>query len=144
MNEISKERIEISGVEYTLFLNRQGLVSWERYSREENAKLQEMETKYANVSNEITDDTNPFEAVNEELNDSEIISKTFRKLYWIMLYTEHKLSLAQVNELYDKACEEYGEVQLIQLAQQMIEDMNIDKISKTELKNLTALRPKKK
>lgn len=144
MNEISKERIEISGVEYTLFLNRQGLVSWERYSREENAKLQEMETKYANVNNEITDDTNPFEAVNEELNDSEIISKTFRKLYWIMLYTEHKLSLAQVNELYDKACEEYGEVQLIQLAQQMIEDMNIDKISKTELKNLTALRPKKK
>ena len=144
MNEISKERIEISGVEYTLFLNRQGLVSWERYSREENAKLQEMETKYANVSNEITDDTNPFEAVNEEINDSEIISKTFRKLYWIMLYTEHKLSLAQVNELYDKACEEYGEVQLIQLAQQMIEDMNIDKISKTELKNLTALRPKKK
>lgn len=144
MNEISKERIEISGVEYTLFLNRQGLVSWEKYSREENAKLQEMETKYANVSNEITDDTNPFEAVNEELNDSEIISKTFRKLYWIMLYTEHKLSLAQVNELYDKACEEYGEVQLIQLAQQMIEDMNIDKISKTELKNLAALRPKKK
>ena len=144
MNEISKERIEISGVEYTLFLNRQGLVSWERYSREENAKLQEMETKYANVNNEITDDTNPFEAVNEELNDSEIISKTFRKLYWIMLYTEHKLSLAQVNELYDKACEEYGEVQLIQLAQQMIEDMNIDKISKTELKNLAALRPKKK
>lgn len=144
MNEISKERIEISGVEYTLFLNRQGLVSWERYSREENAKLQEMETKYANVSNEITDDTNPFEAVNEELNDSEIVSKTFRKLYWIMLYTEHKLSLSQVNELYDKACEEYGEVQLIQLAQQMIEDMNIDKISKTELKNLTALRPKKK
>lgn len=144
MNEISKERIEISGVEYTLFLNRQGLVSWEKYSREENAKLQEMETKYANVNNEITDDTNPFEAVNEELNDSEIISKTFRKLYWIMLYTEHKLSLAQVNELYDKACEEYGEVQLIQLAQQMIEDMNIDKISKTELKNLTALRPKKK
>nr|DAN14396.1 MAG TPA: hypothetical protein [Bacteriophage sp.] len=144
MNEISKERIEISGVEYTLFLNRQGLVSWEKYSREENAKLQEMETKYANVSNEITDDTNPFEAVNEELNDSEIVSKTFRKLYWIMLYTEHKLSLAQVNELYDKACEEYGEVQLIQLAQQMIEDMNIDKISKTELKNLTALRPKKK
>ena len=144
MNEISKERIEISGVEYTLFLNRQGLVSWEKYSREENAKLQEMETKYANASNEITDDTDPFEAVNEELNDSEIVSKTFRKLYWIMLYTEHKLSLAQVNELYDKACEEYGEVQLIQLAQQMIEDMNIDKISKTELKNLTALRPKKK
>ena len=144
MNEISKERIEISGVEYTLFLNRQGLVSWEKYSREENAKLQEMETKYANASNEITDDTDLFEAVNEELNDSEIVSKTFRKLYWIMLYTEHKLSLAQVNELYDKACEEYGEVQLIQLAQQMIEDMNIDKISKTELKNLTALRPKKK
>lgn len=145
MNEISKERIEISGVEYTLFLNRRGLIAWEKYSKEENRKLQEMQNKYNIVEDiEISDETDPFAGVEDFEEDSKIVSTTFKRLYWIMLYTEHKLSLTQVNELYDKACEEYGETQLIELAQQMIEDMNIDKVSKTKLKNLTALRPKKK
>lgn len=145
MNEISKERIEISGVEYTLFLNRKGLIAWEKFCKEENKKLQEMQDKYSDgEDNEITDETNPFAGVEEFEEDSKIISTTFRRLYWIMLYTEHKLSITNANELYDEAIKEYGETQLIELAQQMIEDMNIDNISKTELKNLTALRPKKK
>lgn len=145
MNEISKERIEISGVEYTLFLNRKGLIAWEKFCKEENKKLQEMQDKYSDVEdNEITDETNPFDGVEEFEEDSKTISTTFRRLYWIMLYTEHKLSITNANELYDEAIKEYGETQLIELAQQMIEDMNIDNISKTELKNLTALRPKKK
>ena len=29
MQEFSKEKIEIAGVEYTLFLNRKGILSWE-------------------------------------------------------------------------------------------------------------------
>lgn len=145
MNEISKERIEISGVEYTLFLNRKGLIAWEKFCKEENKKLQEMQNKYSDGEDEeITDETNPFAGVEEFEEDSKIISTTFRRLYWIMLYTEHKLSITNANELYDEAIKEYGETQLIELAQQMIEDMNIDNISKTELKNLTALRPKKK
>lgn len=62
-----------------------------------------------------------------------------------MLYTEHKLSVNQANELYDKAILEYGEEQLIELGRQMIEDTNMDKVSKNKenLKNLTALRPTK-
>ena len=145
MNEISKERIEISGVEYTLFLNRKGLIAWEKFCKEENKKLQEMQDKYSDgEDDEITDETNPFDGVEEFEEDSKTISTTFRRLYWIMLYTEHKLSITKANELYDEAIKEYGETQLIELAQQMIEDMNIDNVSKTELKNLTALRPKKK
>lgn len=149
MKEISNERIEISGVEYTLFLNRQGLVAWEKFCREENQKIQELQEKYKDINTdvEITDDTNPFEGLEEYDNleeDTELISTTFRRLYWIMLYTNHKLNITDASKLYDEACKEYGETQVIELAQQMIEDMNIDKVSKTELKNLTALRPKKK
>lgn len=145
MNEISKERIEISGVEYTLFLNRKGLIAWEKFCKEENKKIQEMQDKYSNIEDaNITDETNPFSGIEEVEEDSKTISTTFRRLYWIMLYTEHKLSITKANELYDEAIKEYGETQLIELAQQMIEDMNIDNVSKTELKNLTALRPKKK
>lgn len=146
MNEISKERIEISGVEYTLFLNRKGIMAWERYCKDEKQKLQEMQDKYKDVETdiEITDDTNPFDQVDELEEDVKLISTIFRRLYWIMLYSEHKLTITQANELYDKACEEYSEEKLYELAQQMIEDVNIDKSSKSELKNLTALRPKKK
>ena len=63
-----------------------------------------------------------------------------------MLYENHKFSLSKASELYDKAVEEYGEGQIIALGNQMIEDANIDKFAKdnSELKNLTALRPKKK
>ena len=137
MNEISNERIEISGVEYTLFLNRKGLVAWEKYCKDEKEKLQQMNDKYKDIDTnvEITDDTNPFEQVDDLEEDTKIISTTFRRLYWIMLYTNHKLSITEANKLYDEACKEYGEEQIFELAQQMIEDMNIDKVSKTELKN---------
>ena len=146
MNEISKERIEISGVEYTLFLNRKGILSWEKYSTEELSKLQNIQETYKTVTEnvKIEDGINPFEAFDSFEEDTSNISKAYKKLFWIMLYNEHKLDYSVASELYDKACEESGETQVIALEQQMFEDVNIDKISKTELKNLTALRPKKK
>ena len=33
MQEFSKEKIEIAGVEYTLFLNRKGILSWENITK---------------------------------------------------------------------------------------------------------------
>ena len=151
MKEFGKETIEIDGKEYTLFLNRKGILTWEKLT---NAirKAQEIEKKYTDLEQmtvdkevEIKDGDNPFElADNVKLGveeDSEIMIETYKKLYWIMLYEEHKLDYKDVEILWDKAVEEYGEEQLAELAFQMIEDANTDKT--TNLKNLKALRPKK-
>ena len=61
-----------------------------------------------------------------------------------MLYTEHKFNEKEASDLYDKAIKEYGEDQIYSLASQMISDTTQDNISKKEVKNLAALRPKKK
>ena len=67
----------------------------------------------------------------------------YERLYWIMLYTEHKFTPTQAKELYDKAVDEYGEEQIILLGNQMINDTNKDNVSKKNLKNLAALKSKK-
>lgn len=154
MNEISKEKIEINGKEYSLFLNRKGLVAWEKFCKDELEKMSNIQEKFTTITEtlsneekvEINDDTDPFEGIeniDEVDEDSKIVTQTFKRLYWIMLYTEHKFSVSEAEKLYDDACIEYGETQLIQLAQQMIEDMNSNKVEVVELKNLKALRQKK-
>ena len=152
MKEFSKETIEIDGKEYSLFLNRKGIVAWEKFCEDENKKIAEMQNKYSNLlqnaenSNELKDDTNPFEGL-EAMDDLEeqakIITKSFQRLYWIMLYTEHQLKVSEVEELYNQACEEYGEDALVSLGKQMIEDASSDRVTNKELKNLAALRPTK-
>ena len=67
----------------------------------------------------------------------------YERLYWIMLYTEHKFTPTQAKELYDKAVAEYGEEQIILLGNQMIEEANKDSVNKKNLKNLAALKSKK-
>ncbi len=148
MKEFSKEIIEINGKEYTLFINRTGIVAWEKFCKKERELAETIDKKYESLTGndevEITKDTNPFEGLEEYDEDENIISKMFRKLYWIMLYTEHKFSIDEVNELYNQAIDEYGEEQLIMLGKQMIEDANTNLINKTQnLKNLKALRPTK-
>jgi hypothetical protein len=64
-------------------------------------------------------------------------------MFWILLYTHHKLSLEKAEELFDKACEEYGRSQIIALEDQMVDDANKDRVTKENLKNLPALRPTK-
>jgi len=154
MKEFSKEVINIAGNDYTLFLNRKGIVAWERYAKEENDKMEAMSEKYKDLFNmnenlEINDNTNPFETVDniEDIeNETDNVSKSYRKLYWIMLYENHKLSLKEVNDLYDKAIKEYGEAQLIQLAVQMLQDANDNKVNESteEIKKLPALKPRAK
>ena len=71
MKELSKEIIEIGGKEYTLFLNRKGIVAWEKYTRQEEEKYQELQKKYASLDldniienfDELDDKTNPFEGL---------------------------------------------------------------------------------
>ena len=148
MKEFSKETIEIGGKEYTLFLNRAGIVAWEKFCKEYQKKTIEMQEKYKNIieydGKDLPDDANPFEGL-ENLDDietdKELISKTFKKLYWIMLYTEHHLLISEVDKLYDEACYDYGEENIIALANQMLDDANSNKMEKHELKNLKALRP---
>lgn len=145
MKEFSKEIIEIGDQEYTLFLNREGIVAWERFCKKEQEEVQKMQEKYKNIeeSINITEDTNPFEGIEDIDNDAETVSIMYERLYWIMLYTEHKFTPTQAKELYDKAVAEYGEEQIILLGNQMIEEANKDNVSKKNLKNLAALKSKK-
>lgn len=150
MKEFSKEFIEIDGKEYTLFLNRKGILAWEKIT---NAfqKADEIERKYQDFANveseeiEIKDGDDPFELTKDIKlgieEDNESMLAIYKKLYWIMLYENHKLDYKEVETLWDKAVKEYGEEQLVSLALQMIDDANIDKTN--NLKNLKALRPKK-
>ena len=149
MKEISQEIINVKGKDYTLFLNRKGLIAWEKFCKDENEKIQELQKKYEGLFKdvEIKDDTNPFESLDnvEEIEqDKDLVSNTYKRLYWIMLYTNHKLSVSDAEKWYEDAVEEYGEPQLYELAQQMIEDMNTDLTNETKsIKNLPALRPHK-
>lgn len=151
MKEFGKEIIEIDGQEYTLFLNRKGILTWEKLT---NAfrKAEEIENKYNNLENlgfdkeiEIKDGDDPFalaDGVETDFEkDNEEMTTLYKKLYWIMLYENHKLNYKDVESLWGKAVKEYGVDQLVELAFQMIEDANTDKTE--NLKNLKALRPKK-
>lgn len=155
MKEFSKETINIDGKDYTLFLNRKGIVAWEKFSKDEKEKAESLRKKYEtfidNKDNKIDinampDDVNPFEGL-EEIddfeNDKQYIISIYKRLYWIMLYTEHKLSISEASDLYDKACEEYGDEQVIGLGIQMVQDTNMNTNPNKELKNLKALKPKK-
>ena len=148
MNEFSKEIIEIEGKEYTLFLNRQGIVALEKYTREEKQQIANIQKTYEEVEKgnvvQIDDNTDPFEGL-ENFNVEEIRDKIYEKLFWIMLNTTQKLSFSEAKELYIKAKEEYGN-QIIALCDQMLEDANLDKVTiedNKDLKKLTALRPTK-
>ena len=154
MQEYSKEIIEIDGKEYTLFLNRKGLVSWENITKV-TKKADELQNKYKGIVDkinnenpvEVNDDTNPFEYADDSANDlfkdQEMLIDIYIKFYWIALYENHKLPISEVKELFEKAQKEYGLEQLIELANQMIEDANTNKYENTELKKLTALRQTK-
>jgi len=150
MNEFSKEIIEIEGKEYTLFLNRQGIVALEKFTRQEKAQIENLQKTYSEIEKgefvEIKDDTNPFEGLEDfSVNVSELQDKIYEKLFWIMLQTTQKISFSEARELYAKAKEEYGS-QVIALCDQMLEDANVDKVTveeKKETKKLAALRPTK-
>lgn len=155
IQEFSKETIEIDGQEYTLFLNRKGLVSWEKIAQV-TKQAQKMQDKYKDFKIEdtseepmaLTDDMNPFDfagddKINEVQEDEQALREIYVKFYWIALYENHKLPITKVSELFELAEEEYGIEQLIALANQMIEDMNINKYGEKQIKKLTALKSTK-
>lgn len=154
MNEISKEVIEIDGKEYTLFLNRIGLVAIEKFTREEMQKVEEAQKLVGSFESkeivEINDDTDPFEGLEnaeKAIDDIEKVkNKIYQKMFWVMLRTSHKLTPQECFDLYDKAVEEYGD-QVNKLIDQIVEDINKDKATpeekQKEVKNLKALRPTK-
>lgn len=151
MKEFGKEIINIDGKDYTLFLNRKGIIAWEKITNVSN-KAAEIERKYLDIEEvetkedvEIKDGDNPFDIADNiktgyEEDEQELITM-YKKLYWIMLYEMHKLDYKEVEVLWDKAEKEYGVEQLMDLGTQMIEDANTNKAQ--NLKNLKALRPKK-
>ena len=154
MKEFSKETIEINGVEYTLFLNRKGLVSWENITKV-SQRAEELRKKYkntiANIKGDkpinVEDNANPFDYADDNVNDleedREIMKDIYIKFYWIALYENHKLPVSEVTKLFEQAEKEYGFEQLTELANQMITDANSDNYGNTELKKLTALHQTK-
>ena len=153
VNNISEKHIEIDGKDYTLFLNRKGLVSWENITKF-SKKIQELNTKYQNTVAEISDEepinvednSNPFDfsetkEIKDLEKDEEELRQIYIKWYWIALYTNHKLTVSEVTELFKKAEEEYGIEQLIELANKMTEQINVNK--NTNLKKLEALNQTK-
>lgn len=155
MKEFSKEPIEIDGKEYTLFINRKGIVSWENITKV-SKRADDLQKKYKDTIDKMKDDnpisvddnSNPFDFVDDNVNDlyedEKLLEDIYIKFYWIALYEKHKLPISEVEKLYAKAKEEYGNDQLMQLANQMIEEANTDKYGNTELKKLTALHQTKK
>lgn len=144
MKNFSEEIIEIDGKEYTLFVNRIGIVNWEKATKlSETAK--ELENKYKNSEQnfEFNDNCDPF-ATN--YSDSEIdedekkLYDLYSKFYWMALYKHHKLTINEANDLFYKAIDEYGIQQLSDLAEQMIKNANNQNAN---LKNLKALKSTK-
>lgn len=154
MMESSTEILEVKGKEYKLFLNRKGIVAWERYCKDEKQKAQDLAKKYDKIvndsNNEINENTNPFEdldIIDTMDEDKNFMTIMYKKLYWIMLYTNHKYSFEESSKIFDDAVDDYGELQLIELAKQMLDNANTDKFSVSEnknLKNLSALKPSMK
>lgn len=153
MKELSTEIINIDGVDYTLFLNRKGITAWEKYTKHEANKMSELRDKYRDLIDvqevdfdTLADDTNPFDGIEDIDNmddDVKFMKTIYARLYWIMLYTNHKLSISEAENLYNKACDEYGDEQVILLAKQMLDDVNKDPNEGKQLKNLSALKPTK-
>ena len=73
--------------------------------------------------------------------DEQELRNIYIKWYWIALYTNHKLTLSEVTELFAKAEEEYGIEQLVELANKMTEQAN--KNQNSNLKKLEALNQAK-
>jgi len=146
LKEFSKEIINIGGVDYTLFLNRKGVIAWENITKARRNKSKLEETiNDINQDIEVRDGDNPFEIakVDEVLSAEDEAIEYYDKLYWIMLYEEHKLDYSVVKDLFQQAIKEYGLDALGELAAQMIEDANTNRNENNELKKLAALRPKK-
>ena len=145
---ISEETIEIGGNEYKLFLNRKAILNWEHLTHptELSKKYQDLISGNTQQEIELEDDTNPLEmfgGVDEELDNALAeMTDIYAKFYWVALYQNHKLSISKAKELFDKAVEEYGIDQLIQLANQMLENANKDLVGKST-KNLKALKSTK-
>lgn len=159
MKEFSKDVIEINGKEYTLFLNRLGIVAYERFTetiqndiKDLTKEVIEIGKQYDNKEIEIDDNTNPFEEEFVKKADELTIKaeqKGFelsKRVFWVLLYTNHKLSLSEASELYDKACQEYGREQVDELVSLMISEVNSNKFENEnkDLKNLKALHQRKK
>ena len=139
--KFSEEIIEIDGKEYTLFMNRQGVVNWEKYTKL-GEKSEKYKNKYVDTKEiELTDDFNPFGDNDTLEEDTQEMKDIYSKFYWIALYTNHKFKISEANELFEKAIEEYGLEQLADLAQQMLDNVNTN--TNQNLKNLKALKPKK-
>jgi len=152
MNDKQKcqEVIEIDDKEYSLFLNRQGMISLEKYCGKNLNMLTEkynflITEKEEKISDEVTDDTNPFDDIDIKIEDKDeqVSDEILNRTYWILLWTNHKLPISKVEELMKSAVKEYGAVQLIALVNQMVRDITEDPNPIGDLKNLKALKPMK-
>lgn len=145
MNKVSEVIIEIDGKEYTLWINRAGIVNWEKATKLQST-AKDLDERYKNIdlkNGEVSEEdfeANPF-GENDYDADEEHLIDIYRKFYYMALFKNHHLSKQEASDLYDKALEEYGIDQLGQLAVKMIEEANTNRNS--NLKNLKALQSTK-
>ena len=149
MKEFSKETIEIGGKEYTLFLNRKGVVAFEKVAKVSEL-AHELMPKYKEMLDtdlDISSSKNPIEDFGEEFSEEDEdlarLRTIYKKFYWIVLSTNHPMLYEESIPLFEQAEKEYGIDQLIELASQMIDDVNAMPEGE-EPKKLKALRPKTK
>lgn len=151
VTNFSEVPFKVGEEEYKLFINRKGIVSWENITKF-SKKATEMENKYKKTIKdinsdepiEVDDNTNPFDySISEELDkieeDEALLREIYMKFYWIALYENHKLSITDAKVIFEKAEEEYGIGQLVELANKMIENANQNLYGNKELKKLEAL-----
>lgn len=147
MKDFSKEVIEIDGVEYTLFLNRKGIVAWEKFTRADHEKGAEIAKIYEDIEKgevvEIKDDTDPFAGLEAFDEVDNVEDALYEKLFWIMLRPNHNLSFEEAKKLYKRAKEIYKGHQVVDLCEQMMNDANVNKFDEADGKKLKALRPTK-
>ena len=105
MQEFSKEKIEIDGTEYTLFINRKGILSWENITKA-SKKAEEAEIRNKDIMEriksdeeiDVEDNANPFDYSNDEELDRleaevESLKEIYIKFYWIVLEVMKKIQV---------------------------------------------------
>lgn len=155
MRELSEETIEVGGKRYKLFLNRKGIVAYERDSKDLYELANKSVLNRDNLEEELTskkhekaDNDDPFEGldgVDEIITDYELSKKLLVSFYRIALYKYHPMTRTEATDWVNQAIKEYGLEQLAELCKQMVDDANTDDITNPDdLKKLKALRQTKK
>lgn len=134
----------IDGTEYILSLNRKGVEAVEKYTKI-SGKRKELEQTKKRVEyvEEIKIDENPFEEIDDSLEDKVNENlEMIKRILWICLWDNHKLNIEEVRELLIKIIDEDKLEELNNNISKLVEGVN-KQMGGNNLKNLKALKAQK-